>query len=325
MILSGVFVFSWCWWLFAVAVQPVQHVVVVELCAEFLPTDHASCQKWIKTIISAHRPRETGLKVEFYAVATGGGQFERFNKRRTRWTLQKTCCEWAMTVNIRGAARVGACTATLFLIPLLWAMLSLCSHVQSEVSWGSDQGVERDLSSQHLAEVRRTCHPAVFWMSAESHQSSLQNNHWTGVFPVRPSLLCFTGSNLPSAEEFGFRLDYCSCWRVLQGSNLIIFVSEGDGKFCLGFVTCDLPARSNDLFLKKKNLDRYDKGTKVVWRRDLYSRRAESWCCFLKLHHSKLKVFTQNGRLIGCLVFGKEGSIFLPYIVLSRKGWPEAS
>lgn len=112
--------------------------------------------KAIKTINSACRPRETGLKVEFYAVAIGGGQFERFNKHRTRWTLQKTCCEWAMTVNIRGAARVGACTATLFLIPLL-AVLSLCSHVEREVSWSLDQGVKRDLNSPVTCNTWQRC------------------------------------------------------------------------------------------------------------------------------------------------------------------------
>lgn len=33
--------------------------------------------------------------------------------------------------------------------------------------------------------------------------------------------LWFTGSSLPSAKEFGFCLDYSSCWRVVQGSDLI--------------------------------------------------------------------------------------------------------
>lgn len=50
------------------------------------------------------------------------------------------------------------------------------------------------------------------------------------------------------------------------------------------------------------------------WLKRLFNIRNLAW-----------KFFAQPGRLIGWLAFGKEGNIFLPYIVLCRKGWTVAS
>lgn len=64
---------------------------------------------------------------------------------------------------------------------------------------------------------------------------------------------------------------------------------------------------------------------KVVCRHELWSLSPESLSGFLKIRRSRLIERVCPTWLIGWLVFGREGNIFLPHIVRSRKGWPEAS
>lgn len=61
----------------------------------------------------------------------------------------------------------------------------------------------------------------------------------------------------------------------------------------------------------------------LLW---LYDSQPTDWLKRLfNIRNSAWKFFAQHGRLIGWLVFRGEGNIFLPYIVLSRKGWTVAS
>lgn len=98
MILSGVFLFSWRWRPFVVVVQPVQRVVMVELCADFTQQCKAEPSGWrcsregagvASSKIALKRSldfkgnieddqlclssRKNRLKVEFYAVAIDEG------------------------------------------------------------------------------------------------------------------------------------------------------------------------------------------------------------------------------------------------------------
>lgn len=181
----------------------------------------------IRTINSSHYPRKQSERGIFHCRYDTWKLLEHLNKLWTWWTLQELCSEWSMAVNIKGAAQAGACTAMLFLILLQWDMSPLCSHVKREVYQNSDDLLHRS-AERFKFKICKTFHFYVFLSSTGSHQPILKTTRQVFFPQCAPSQqglkkipfprnenACsfqFTGSSLSSAKEFGFCLDYSSCW-----------------------------------------------------------------------------------------------------------------